>query len=51
MSVAGRPVLEHAGSYSEVRERALAILRERNEDPEAFRVSSPYRVIGVRRSS
>jgi SAM-dependent methyltransferase len=51
MSVAGRPVLEHAGSYSAVREQALAILREANEDPEAFRVSSPYRVIEVSRSS
>lgn len=51
MSVAGRPVLEHAGSYGEVREQALAILRDGNEDPEAFRVSSPYRVIEVSRSS
>jgi SAM-dependent methyltransferase len=51
MSVAGRPVLEHAGSYSEVREQALAILREGNEDPTAFRVSSPYRVIEITRSS
>lgn len=50
MNVAGRPVLEHAGSYSEVREQALAILREGNEDPEAIRVSSPYRVIEVTRS-
>ena len=51
MSVAGRPVLEHAGSYSQVRQRALAILREGNEDPEGFRVSSPYRIIEVSRSS
>ena len=50
MSIAGRPVLEHAGSYGEVREQALAILREGNEDPAAFRVSSPYRVIEVSRS-
>jgi SAM-dependent methyltransferase len=50
MSVAGRPLLEHAGTYAEVRERALAVLREGNEDPDAFRVSSPYRVIEVRRS-
>ena len=48
MSIAGRPVLEHAGTYSEVRERALAALREGNEDPAAFRVSSPYRVIEIR---
>jgi SAM-dependent methyltransferase len=51
MSVAGRPVLERAGTYSEVREQALAILRDGNEDPQAFRVFSPYRVIEVRRSS
>ena len=51
MSVAGRPILERAGSYSKVHERALAILREGNEDPDAFRVSSPYRVIEIRRSS
>jgi hypothetical protein len=49
MSVAGRPVLESAGSYATVREQALAVLREGNEDPQAFRVSSPYRVIEVRR--
>jgi hypothetical protein len=51
VSVAGRSVLEHAGGYGEVRDQALAILREGNEDPQAFRVSSPYRVIEVRRSS
>lgn len=50
MSVAGRPVLERAGSYDQVRAQALAILREGNEDPAAFRVSSPYRVIEVHRS-
>jgi SAM-dependent methyltransferase len=47
MSLAGRPVLERAGSYSEVREKALAALREGNEDPAGFCVSSPYRVIEV----
>lgn len=51
MSIAGRPVLERAGTYSGVREQALAILREANEDPQAFRVSSPYRVIEVHPSS
>jgi len=48
MIVAGRPVLERAGTYRHVRERALAILREGNEDPGAFRVSSPYRLIEIR---
>jgi SAM-dependent methyltransferase len=51
MSVAGRAVLERAGTYSEVRDRALAILRDANEDPDAFEVSSPYRVIEVSRST
>jgi SAM-dependent methyltransferase len=51
MSIAARPILERAGGYSQVREQALAILRDGNEDPEAFRVSTPYRVIEIRRSS
>lgn len=51
MSVAARPLLERAGSYSDVRKQALSILREGNETPEAFRVSSPYRVLEVSRSS
>jgi SAM-dependent methyltransferase len=51
MSVARRPVLEQAGSYNDVREQALTILRNANEDPRAFSVSSPYRVIEVKRSS
>jgi SAM-dependent methyltransferase len=49
MSVARRPLLEGAGTYREVRARALDILREGNEDPQALRVSSPYRVIEVRK--
>jgi SAM-dependent methyltransferase len=51
LSVAGRSVLERAGTHSQVRDQALAILRDGNEDPRAFRVSSPYRVIEVRRPS
>jgi SAM-dependent methyltransferase len=50
VSVAGRPALERAGTYSQVRNEALRILREGNEDPQAFRVWSPYRVIEVHRS-
>jgi SAM-dependent methyltransferase len=50
MSIAGRAVLERAGTYGQVRAEALAILRDGNEDPRAFRVTSPYRVIEVRRS-
>ena len=47
MSIAGRAVLERAGVYGEVRDQALAILREGNEDPRAFRVASPYRVLEI----
>jgi SAM-dependent methyltransferase len=50
MSLAGRAVLERAGTYGEVRDRALAILREGNQDPRAFLVVSPYRVLEVHRS-
>ena len=50
MSLAGRPVLEGAGTYPEVRAEALEILRAANEDPHAFTVHSPYRVIEVHRS-
>ena len=50
MSVAGRAVLERAGTYRPVRDQALAILRQGNEDPQGFRVFSPYRVIEVHRS-
>ena len=48
MSLAGRPLLERAGTYEATRDRALAILREANEDPGGFRVHSPYRVIELR---
>ena len=47
--LAGRPALERAGTYSQVRNEALRILRQGNEDPQALRVSSPYRVIEVHR--
>jgi SAM-dependent methyltransferase len=47
--VAGRSALERAGTYSHARNEALRILREGNEDPQAFRVFSPYRVIEVHR--
>lgn len=47
MNLAARPVLERSGSYWDVREQALAALRQGNEEPDAFRVSRPYRVIEV----
>jgi SAM-dependent methyltransferase len=45
MSLAGRPLLERAGTYAALREEAIGALRAGNEDPAAFRVTSPYRVI------
>ena len=48
LSIAWRGALEQAGTVAAVREEALAVLREGNEDPSAFRVRSPYRVIEVR---
>lgn len=44
MSVAMRPLLDATGGYQDLREEAIAVLRDGNEDPAAFRVSSPYRV-------
>jgi|SRR3954447_21156790 SAM-dependent methyltransferase len=45
MSLAGRPLLERAGTYPALREEAIGVLRDANEDAGAFRVTSPYRVI------
>jgi hypothetical protein len=45
MSLAGRPVLERAGTYAALREEALGVLRAGNEAPGGFRITSPYRVI------
>jgi SAM-dependent methyltransferase len=42
ISLAWRPALEQAGTVEPVRQEALAVLREGNEDPSAFRVTSPY---------
>jgi SAM-dependent methyltransferase len=49
MSLAGRPLLEQAGTAEATRDEALVVLRAGNEDPSAFRVSTPYRVIELRR--
>ena len=48
---AARANLERAGTYDAMRKEALAALREGNEDPEAFHVSSPYRVLEISRST
>jgi hypothetical protein len=49
MSVAMRPLIERSGDPEAVREQALAILREGNEEPGAFRITSPYRILTVHR--
>jgi SAM-dependent methyltransferase len=48
MSLAARPVLEQADVYDRVRADAIAALREGNEDPDAFRITSPYRIVVLR---
>jgi hypothetical protein len=45
MSVAMQPLLDRTGRYPELREAAIAALRAGNEDPAAFRVTTPYRVL------
>jgi hypothetical protein len=45
MSIAARPIIERAGVAKDLREQLLEILREGNEDPAAFRVTSRYVVI------
>lgn len=47
MSVRFRPLLEKAGTLEALEEEALAVLRDGNEDPEAFQVTSRYRVIEI----
>jgi hypothetical protein len=50
MSVAGFPLLQKAGTAAATREQALGVLRAGNEDPDGFRVTSPYRVMQIRRT-
>jgi SAM-dependent methyltransferase len=50
--LAGRSVLEPRGELEAVRGQALAVLRDANEDPAAFRVTSRYVVAsGARRTA
>jgi len=46
---ANRAALEQRGELAPLRERALRILEDRNEDPSAFRVTSRYVVATARR--
>ena len=48
MMLASRPLLEGEGLYEEVRREGIAVLRDGNEDPNGFRVSSSYRVLELR---
>lgn len=48
LSAARRQPLERAGTYAATCERALAVLRDANEDPGGFVVHSPYHVIELR---
>jgi SAM-dependent methyltransferase len=47
MSLSAQPILERAGTAQATAERALAALREGNEDPAGFRVRSPYKLIEI----
>jgi SAM-dependent methyltransferase len=49
MWIAARELLEPRGDWSSVRERALAVLRDANEDANGFRITSPYVVAMLRR--
>ena len=51
MTVAGLPILERAGTAETTRKQALAVLREGNEDSSRFRVTNPYRLIGLQRQT
>jgi SAM-dependent methyltransferase len=49
LAISARPVLEKAGRADEVREEMRRIYLEGNEDPDAFRVTSPFVVLELRR--
>jgi SAM-dependent methyltransferase len=48
MALAVRPLIERAGAADEVRDAAMSVLREANEDPDGFLVHSPYVVHELR---
>jgi ubiquinone/menaquinone biosynthesis C-methylase UbiE len=50
MSLAVKPLLEKAGTTPAMQREVLQVLERGNEDPEAFRATSRYRVVEVRRS-
>jgi hypothetical protein len=48
MSVAPRPVVGNAGVVDELREAIRPVLRDANEDPDAFLAHSPHVVHELR---
>jgi SAM-dependent methyltransferase len=42
-----RGLLEHFGVGARLQEQSLAILRQGNEDPAAFRITLPYRILEI----
>ncbi len=48
MSVGMKPLLQDAGTLEALESEVLDVLRRGNEDPDAFRVTSRYRVIEIR---
>jgi SAM-dependent methyltransferase len=50
VAIAARPVLERAGRAEEIREGMRRIYEQANEDPAAFRLTSPYVVAEIERS-
>ena len=49
MAVAARPLLEKAGRVEELERRLLEHYEAANEDPDGFRLTSPYAVAEIRR--
>jgi ubiquinone/menaquinone biosynthesis C-methylase UbiE len=49
MRVAMKPLLEKAGNLESMEEETLGVLRNQNEDPGGFRVTSRYRIFEVHR--
>jgi SAM-dependent methyltransferase len=49
LAIAARPVLEEAGRADEIQQGMRRIYEEGNEDPDAFRITSPYVVAEIRR--
>jgi hypothetical protein len=48
LMIGARRILDRAGTWEAVREELLRVVRDRNEEPAAFRTTSRYLVIEVR---